>query len=46
MIAVVDAGVIIERGSHAELMARGGAYAQMVAKSAMAEGDKQAVSEA
>jgi ATP-binding cassette subfamily B protein len=28
-IIVLDQGRIIERGSHAELLARGGAYAQM-----------------
>ena len=38
-IAVVDGGVIIERGTHAQLLAQGGAYAQMVSKSRMAEAE-------
>ena len=38
-IAVVDSGVIIEQGSHTELMARRGAYAQLVHKSMMAEAE-------
>jgi subfamily B ATP-binding cassette protein MsbA len=38
-IAVVDSGVIIEQGTHAELMARNGAYAQLVNKSRASEED-------
>jgi ATP-binding cassette subfamily B protein len=31
LILVFDAGRIVERGSYAELLARGGAFAQLVA---------------
>ena len=31
LILVIDAGQIVERGSHTELLARGGAYADLYA---------------
>jgi subfamily B ATP-binding cassette protein MsbA len=38
-ILVLDAGRIVERGTHAELLARGGAYARLHALQQRAESD-------
>ena len=40
-IAVVDAGAIIEQGTHEQLMQRGGAYFALVQKSLLADVDTE-----
>jgi ATP-binding cassette subfamily B protein len=34
-ILVLDAGAIVERGTHAELVAQGGRYAELVARDSL-----------
>ena len=42
VICVMDAGTIVEKGSHAELIAKGGAYARLVRAQLLTDADSEA----